>query len=39
MTIMNCVLNKKVTRLLGISVLIGINLLPLNIQPSAAWRK
>ncbi|EAM51925.1 conserved hypothetical protein [Crocosphaera watsonii WH 8501] len=34
MTIMNCVLNKKVTRLLGISVLIGINLLPLNIQPS-----
>ncbi len=32
----NCVLRKKVTRLLGISLLTGVNLLPFNIQPGYA---
>ncbi len=33
---MNCVLNKNLTRLLEISLLIGANLLALKIQPSYA---
>ncbi len=36
MTIMNCILNKKITHLLGISILTGMNLLPLSIKPSYA---
>ncbi len=32
----NCVLSKKVTRLLGITLLTGLNLFPFNIQPGYA---